>query len=100
RLSPYDRDAETLTEDPRWNQAINIFAVRNFWGQKLSLRTDLKLDMMTTDRLFMFEALYKATKHLHLSAGVKLIGTPGDGDSYWSPYTNNDSIYGGLRYAF
>ncbi|HLW58067.1 MAG TPA: hypothetical protein VKY27_11800 [Bacteriovoracaceae bacterium] len=100
RLSPYDRDAETLTEDPRWNQAINIFAVRNFWGQKLSLRTDLKFDMMTTDRLFMFEALYKATKHLHLSAGVKLIGTPGDGDSYWSPYTNNDSIYGGLRYAF
>lgn len=100
RLSPYDRDAETLTEDPRWNQAINIFAKRNFWGQKLSLRTDLKFDMMTTDRLFMFEALYRATKHLHLSAGVKLIGTPGEGDSYWSPYTNNDSIYGGLRYAF
>lgn len=100
RLSPYDRDTETLTEDPRWNQAINLFASRNFWNRKLSIRTDLKFDMMTTDRLFMLEALYRASKHLQFTAGVKLIGTPGDGDSYWSPYTNNDSVYGGMRYAF
>lgn len=100
RLSKYDRNAETLTEDPRWNQAINLFASRNFMGQKLSIKADLKFDMMTTDRLFMLLAHYKATKHLHLTAGIKLIGTPGKGDSYWSPYTNNDSVYGGLRYAF
>ena len=100
RLSPYDRNAETLTVDPRWNQAVNVFASKNFWGQKLNLRADLKVDMMTTDRLFMFQALYKATKHLHMNAGVKLIGTPADGKSYWSPYKNNDSVYGGLRYAF
>lgn len=100
RLSAYDRNAESLTEDPRWNQAINIFSSRNFWGSKLILRADLKFDMMTTDRLFMFETLYQASKQLHLNAGLKLIGTPGDGKSYWSPYTNNDSVYGGLRYAF
>lgn len=99
RLSPYDRKKENLTLDPRWNQAIN-FNVYRFIGRKLKLSSDFKYDMLTTDRLFMVNASYFATKFLLVYVGVNMIGTPSDGKSYWSPYTNNDSMYGGLRYIF
>ena len=99
RLSPYDRSKESLSLDPRWNQAVNVFLMRNF-GRKFSLSGDLKYDTLTTDRLAMFRATYKATKELHVSLGVNMIGTPADGKSYWSPYTNNDAIFGSLRYVF
>lgn len=99
RLSPFDRDKDDLALDPRWNQAINLHARRSF-GMKYSLMADVKFDMLTTDRLFMFRFDYKATKLLVMNVGVNMIGTPGDGKSYWSPYTNNDAVYGGLRYVF
>lgn len=99
RLSPYNRQKENLTLDPRWNQAVNVSLYRNF-GEKLKFSTDFKYDMLTTDRLVMFKASYLATRVLLLSLGVNMIGTPSDGKSYWSPYTNNDSMYGGLRYIF
>jgi hypothetical protein len=99
RLSPFDREKDDLALDPRWNQAVNFIAVRNF-GQKFSLMSDLKYDMLTTDRLVMFRGSYNMTKELQLNAGVNLIGTPSDGKSYWSPYTNNDAVYGGLRYVY
>jgi hypothetical protein len=56
--------------------------------------------MLTTDRLLMLRGSYKVSKELILSAGVNMIGTPVDGKSFWSTYTNNDAIYGGLRYVF
>lgn len=99
RLSPFDRDADDLSADPRWNQAIHLHGKRNF-GKKWSLMGDVKFDMLTTDRLVMLRADYMATKKLMLNAGLQMIGTPTDGKSYWSPFTNNDSIYGGLRYVF
>lgn len=99
RLSPFDRLKEDLAQDPRWNQAVNIFVLRNF-GQHYSLSSDLKYDMLTNDRMAMFRATYRPTKDLQMNVGVNLIGTPSNGKSYWSPYTNNDSIYGGLRYVF
>lgn len=99
RLSPYDRKLDRLAEDPRWNQAINIFASRKF-GQSFTLLGDVKYDMLTTDRLVMVRAIYNATRSLQMSVGVNMIGTPEDGKSFWSPYTNNDSVYGGLRMIF
>lgn len=99
RLSPYDRKLDRLAVDPRWNQAINVFASRNF-GKHYSLLGDLKYDMLTTDRLLMVRGIYNATRSLQLSVGVNMIGTPVDGKSFWSPYTNNDSVYGGLRMIF
>lgn len=99
RLSPFDRNKDDLAQDPRWNQAVNMMGLRNI-GRNFSLMADVKFDMLTTDRLVMVRAIYKATRALQMNIGVSMIGTPGDGKSYWSPYTNNDSVYGGLRYVF
>ncbi len=99
RLSPFNRKKDDLALDPRWNQALNFVAARNF-GRKYSLSTDIKFDMLTTDRLVMLRGNYFATKNLVLNLGVNMIGTPVNGKSYWSPYTNNDAVYGGLRYVF
>lgn len=99
RLSPYDRKLDNLALDPRWNQAVNLFLCRNF-GQYFSLSGDLKYDMFTSDRLIMVRGTYKVANHLLVSAGMNLIGTPKDGKSFWSEYTNNDALYGGLKYIF
>lgn len=99
RLSPFNRERDDLALDPRWNQALNVIASRNF-GRSLSLMTDLKYDMLTTDRLVMVRANYNVSKDLQMNLGVNMIGTAKDGKSFWSPYTNNDAIYGGLRYVF
>jgi hypothetical protein len=99
RLSPYDRDRDSLAQDPRWNQALNFFAMRHF-GQSIQLSGDLKYDMLTTDRLLMLRAGYKVSKELLMTLAVNMIGTPENGKSFWSPYTNNDAIFGGLRYVF
>lgn len=99
RLSPYDRSKESLSLDPRWNQAVNVFLLRNF-GRKFSVSGDLKYDMLTTDRLTMLRANYNVSKEIQIGLGVNMIGTPSDGKSYWSPYTNNDAVFGSLRYVF
>jgi hypothetical protein len=99
RLSPFDRKKDDLAQDPRWNQALNFVALRNF-GQKFSLSADIKYDMLTMDRLMMVRGSYRMTKDFLMNLGVNMIGTPVGGKSYWSPYTNNDAIYGGLRYVF
>jgi hypothetical protein len=99
RLSPYNRNQESLSLDPRWNQAVNFFAMRNF-GERFTLSGDLKYDMLTTDRLAMVRGTYNVSMAFQVSVGVNIIGTPADGKSFWSPYTNNDAIYGGLRYVF
>ena len=99
RLSPFDREKDDLALDPRWNQAINLIASRNF-GRHFSLSGDVKFDMLTTDRLVMVRGNYNVSRELQMNLGVNMIGTPTDGKSFWSPYTNNDAIYGGLRYVF
>jgi hypothetical protein len=99
RLSPFDREKDDLALDPRWNQTVNFVAGRNL-GRHFSVIGDVKFDMLTTDRLVMVRGIYKATKQLQMNIGVNMIGTPADGKSFWSPYTNNDAIYGGLRYVF
>lgn len=99
RLSPFDRNKDELSPDPRWNQALHFVGLRNF-GRRYSLSTDIKYDMLTTDRLVMVRGTYKVSKDFLVNLGINMIGTPVDGKSYWSPYTNNDAIYGGLRYVF
>lgn len=99
RLSPFDREKDDLALDPRWNQAVNLTAIRNF-GTRYSIAADLKFDMLTTDRLLMLRGTYNVSKQLVMNIGVNMIGTPNDGKSFWSPYTNNDAIYGGVRYVF
>ena len=99
RVSPFDRERDSLAEDPRWNQAVNFFASRNF-TQEVSLSGDIKYDMLTTDRLVMLRAGYNVSKQMLLSFGVNMIGTPDSGKSYWSTFTNNDAVYAGLRYIF
>ncbi len=99
RLSPFDRTRDSLAQDPRWNQAVNAFIMRNFTSQ-FKLSADLKYDMLTTDRLLMFRAGYKISSEWLTTLGVNLIGTPTNGKSYWSPYTNNDALFASLRYTY
>lgn len=99
RLSPYDRQKEELAEDPRWNQAVNFFGYRAL-TRKLTLFGDVKYDTLTTDRMIMVRGSYNFTKHLQTMVGVNSIGTPTNGKSYWSTFTNNDMVYGALRYIF
>jgi hypothetical protein len=99
RLSPFDRTKDILAVDPRWNQAVNMFVLRTLkYGFKVS--ADYKYDMLTYDRLAMFRVAYAASRDLQMNFGVNLIGTPNEGNSFWSPFTNNDAVYGGLRYIF
>jgi hypothetical protein len=99
RLSPFNRDRDSLVQDPRWNQALNGFLMRNF-TQQFGLSADVKYDMLTTDRLVMLRANYNVSKEFLTILGVNLIGTPESGKSFWSPYTNNDSLFAGLRYIY
>jgi hypothetical protein len=99
RLSPFDRDRDTLVVEPRWNQAVNIFAARNL-GRYYRISGDIKYDMLTTDRLFMLRGIYNVSRDMQMNLGINMIGTPENGRSFWSPYTNNDAVYGGLRYIF
>lgn len=99
RVSPYDRDRDSLAQDPRWNQAVNGFVSRTF-KRNYKLSADIKYDMLTTDRLVMLRAGYKVSKELLMTLGVNMIGTPTSGKSYWSPYTNNDAVFAGLRYIY
>lgn len=99
RVTPYDRDTDSLAADPRWNQAVNAFLMRSF-GRKFKVMGDLKYDMLTTDRLVMLRGGYSVSKQLLITLGVNMIGTPNDGKSFWSPYTNNDAVYAGLRYVY
>ncbi len=99
RLSPYDRQKEELAEDPRWNQAVDVFAYRAL-TRKFTLFGDLKYDTLTTDRMLMVRGTYNVTRNLQMMAGVNSIGTPTNGKSYWSTFANNDSVYGALRYIF
>ena len=99
RLSPFNKDEDILAEDPRWNQAVHgwfRWRVNRFF----QLSADGKVDMLTRDRLTMVRASYYPTRNMVLNVGVNMIGTPSDGKSYWSPYTNNDAVYAGLRYLF
>jgi hypothetical protein len=99
RLSPYDRQTDRLAEDPRWNQAVDIFVSRNI-GRYYMLMGDVKYDTLTTDRLVMLRAIYSASRDFQVHAGINMIGAPTNGSSYWSTYSNNDAVYGGLRYIF
>lgn len=99
RLSPFNRSEDILAEDPRWNQAVHGWVHYTF-NSHLSASFDGKYDMLTTDRLVMFQVTYYPIRALAVNAGVNMIGTPNNGKSYWSPYTNNDSLYAGLRYSF
>jgi hypothetical protein len=73
--------------------------MRNF-NEYFRLSADIKYDMLTTDRLVMLRAGYKVSKELLTTIGVNMIGTPNSGKSYWSPFTNNDALFAGLRYLF
>lgn len=99
RLSPFNRSEDILAEDPRWNQAINGWA-RYAFSSHFSASFDIKYDILTTDRLVILQANYYPVRMLALNAGVNMIGTPNDGNSYWSPFKNNDAVYAGLRYLF
>ncbi|MFP5457908.1 MAG: hypothetical protein ACLGG7_04165, partial [Bacteriovoracia bacterium] len=88
-----------LAEDPRWNQAVHGW-MRYRFNRFFQASADVKYDTLTTDRLVMVRASYFPVRDMVLNVGVNMIGSPADGNSYWSPYTNNDAVYAGLRYLF
>lgn len=99
RLSPFNKEEDILAEDPRWNQAVHGW-MRYRFNRFFQASADVKYDTLTTDRLVMVRASYFPVRDMVLNVGVNMIGSPADGNSYWSPYTNNDAVYAGLRYLF
>lgn len=99
RVSDYDLENDLMVEYPRWNQAVN-FNISTFLTRKLSVAFDHKFDMLTEDRLTMFSASYLVSANTLASMGVNVIGAEGDVESFWSEYSNNDSVYGSLKVRF
>jgi hypothetical protein len=99
RVSEYDRQNETLAEYPRWNQAGHIALDLNI-TRKISVSLDYKYDMLTEDRLTMFNSSYRFGPNVVAAVGVNIIGTNPDEESFWSQYENNDSVYSSLKYTF
>lgn len=99
RVSKFDRTDDILVENPRWNQAINLFTQVRL-GQRLRLTFDGKYDTLAGDRVVYLDASYKVNNHLLLRAGVRFIGAEEDEISFWKPFVNNDAVYAGARILF
>ena len=100
RVSEYDIESDDLlVEYPRWNQAYHInFSTR--LSRKLSMGLDYKYDMITEDRLTMFKATYEWQRNVSTSLGANVIGTNEDTNSFWTDFSNNDSVYASMKYKF
>lgn len=100
RVSEYDIESDDLLVDyPRWNQAYHVnFSSR--LTRKLRMGIDYKYDMLTEDRLTMFRADYDWKPNVTTSLGANIIGVNEDINSYWSDFSNNDSVYASMKYKF
>ena len=99
RVSEFDKENDILVDLPRWNQAVHLAVSKNL-TRKLFVGLDYKYDMLTDDRLTMFNTSYSFGPNVIASFGVNIIGTNPDEDSFWSKYENNDSVYSSLKYQF
>jgi hypothetical protein len=100
RVSEYDIDSDNLLVDyPRWNQAYHINLQARL-SRKLSMGLDYKYDMLTEDRLTMLNANYNVSRNVTTSMGMNIIGANEDTNSFWTDYSNNDSVYAQMKYRF
>jgi hypothetical protein len=99
RVSEFDRESDILVEYPRWNQALNFAASKNL-TRKLHVKFDYKFDMLTEDRITMFNTGYRFGPNIVASLGFNIIGTNSSQESFWSQYENNDSVYSSMKYNF
>lgn len=99
RVSEFEVEQDKLVEYPRWNQAVHASFVSKVTA-KLGLGLDLKYDMLTEDRLGMVKVNYAFRENVQVGAGVSVIGENSEKESYWSEFSNNDSVYGSLKYIF
>ena len=99
RVSDYDLEDDLMVEYPRWNQAYNI-NISTLLSRTISVAFDYKFDMLTEDRLTMFSASYLVSPNMLASVGVNMVGASDDVGSFWSDYSNNDSVYGSLKVKF
>jgi len=99
RVSEYDRENDLLAKYPRWNQAGHLALDFNL-TRKIGVSLDYKYDMLTEDRLTMFNTSYRFGPNVIASMGVNIIGTNPDEESYWTQFENNDSVYSSLKYTF
>lgn len=98
RISEFDKKDNILATYPRWSQAAHMNLKTQLTG-KFAVEVDLKYDMLTEDRLSMLKATYSVNPRLSTSVGANIIGTSSD-ESYWADFSNNDSLYGSLKYIF
>ena len=99
RLSEFDTENDILVNYPRWNQAVHLAISKNL-TRKLFVALDLKYDMLTEDRLAMFNTSYSFGPNVVASLGVNTIGTSDSKESFWAKYENNDAAYTSLKYKF
>lgn len=99
RVSEFDKENDILVDLPRWNQAVHVALSKNL-TRKLFVGLDYKFDMLTEDRLTMFNTSYSFGPSVIASLGVNIIGTDPKQESFWSKFENNDSVYSSLKYKF
>lgn len=99
RVSEFDTENSLLVEYPRWNQAINLAASAKL-TRKLQLEFDYKFDMLTEDRITMFNSSYMLGPNIIAGLGFNIIGTAKGKDSFWSNFENNDSLFSSLKFRF
>ena len=98
RTSEFDKENDILVGYPRWNQAVHL-ALELVLTPKWNAKVDYKFDMLTEDRITTASTNYLIGRTT-LGFGANIIGTDGGGESYWSDYENNDSVYTTLAYRF
>ncbi len=102
RRSRYEKiNDNPLNEEPRWNEAINVNFIAR-WSPRFSSLLDIKYDIFSLDRLFSFATTYAYSKDVDLVAGFDVIGAndAGENETFWSPFRNNDAVYGRMVYRF
>ena len=99
RVSEFDRENDILVEYPRWNQAVQL-NVESKLTDRIGFYLDYKYDMLTEDRITMFQSNYRFDNGVVAGLGFNIIGTNTSQDSYWSDFENNDSVYSSLKYIF
>ena len=99
RVSEFDRTDDVLAQNPRWGQAVNVFAQFRF-AKKFRATLDAKYDMLSFDTVISADLTYQASRNLQFRAGVRVIGIDENEISFWTPYVNHDSVYGAVRLVF
>jgi hypothetical protein len=99
RLSKYQISEDLLAATPRWNQVINLY-VKYFSKKPYFFEGDVKVDMLSKDRVIDARVGWIFHPHLRAMLGVRIIGVNEEEESFWKNFRNNDAVYLSGHFVF